>query len=258
MKRILNLLLWLAILLSSFTMMASTFTKADLVLYFPFDEGTGEVVKDSSSNGNDGKFFGKPKWVAGKYKQGLELDGESAVKVPDSKTLNPPTEITVCVWIKPERLGKPEQRLVSKDDFTNNHRDYFCELQADGTVSFGVWTSAGRQIPVGGAVKEKEWHHVAGTYDGETVRLYIDGNEVASGPVSEKLVDTEANLVIGMFEGDAPYAFSGVVDEVAVFSEALTPQKIKDVMAGLGSLIPVNPKGKLAECWGRIKGNLKH
>ena len=49
-----------------------------------FDEGNGKVVSDASGNGLDGEFEGKPKWVQGKFGEGLELDGQGAyVKIPD-------------------------------------------------------------------------------------------------------------------------------------------------------------------------------
>ena len=48
----------------------------DAIGVWLFDEGKGEVAKDSSANGNDGELIGGPKWVKGKFGQGLEFDGK--------------------------------------------------------------------------------------------------------------------------------------------------------------------------------------
>ena len=49
----------------------------DAIGVWLFDEGKGEVAKDSSANGNDGELIGGPKWVKGKFGQGLEFDGKA-------------------------------------------------------------------------------------------------------------------------------------------------------------------------------------
>jgi len=81
----------LAVILCIFLPFTTSFAQIDnsLVLYLPFDEGTGDIAKDGSGNGNDGVLNGKPKWVEGKYGSALEFDGKTNyVEVPFSDTLN--------------------------------------------------------------------------------------------------------------------------------------------------------------------------
>ena len=225
---------------------------ADAVGVWLFDEGTGEIAKDFSGNDHDGEIQGDLNWVAGKFGGALEFPGQedSFVNIPHEDSLNL-TEWTIVAWVK---LGEPPEgfHTIIYKNKPEQVRNYGMGVSATGLrvdlSKDDTRTSAQGTAPI----LDDKWHHVAGTYDGKTVRLYINGSDVANAPFSGKLVDTDANLVVGMFEGDAPYAFKGVVDEVVVFSKALTPQEIKDV--SLGSLRPVNPKGNLAFCWGRIKG----
>ncbi|MEK7396140.1 MAG: hypothetical protein AAB116_04290 [Candidatus Poribacteria bacterium] len=84
-----------------------------LVLYFSFDEGAGDTLKDLSGNGNNGKIIKGAKWVAGKYGKGLEFDNGS-VEVPSSKSLEIVDEISMMVWINPRLTGGAWQGLITK------------------------------------------------------------------------------------------------------------------------------------------------
>ncbi|MCX6013468.1 MAG: hypothetical protein NTV30_08710, partial [Chloroflexi bacterium] len=64
-----------------------------------FDEGSGNKVKDSSKNGNDGKLTGT-KWVDGKFGKALDFNGSSDyVEIPDSDSLDVTNSIAIVAWI---------------------------------------------------------------------------------------------------------------------------------------------------------------
>jgi hypothetical protein len=69
-------------------------------------------------------------------------------------------------------------------------------------------------------------YHVVGTFDGATTRLYVNGAEVASAAYTTPAPVTGTELTIGSYDGGANF-FHGVVDEVAVYNQALTPQAIQ-------------------------------
>mgnify|MGYP001963597285 FL=1 len=74
---------------------------SSLVLYLPFDEGTGTVTKDRSSSGKDGTLVGNPTWVAGKKGYGLELDGTGdQIDVNNFKGITGTNPISVALWFK--------------------------------------------------------------------------------------------------------------------------------------------------------------
>jgi len=78
-----------------------------------------------------------------------------------------------------------------------------------------------------------EWHHVCSTYDGQTIRIYIDGQMDGTFNHTHGIATNNANLLIG----DNPQAtgrfWDGLIDEVFVFSRALSDDEIRVVMQGL-------------------------
>src|SRR5439155_7658459 len=94
----------------------------------------------------------------------------------------------------------------------------------------GSWT-AGNQHTVGPtALPVNAWTHLAGTFDGTTVRLYVNGVEVASQAQATSLVNTAETLQIGAdkFAGEN---FAGRIDEVRIYNRALSPAEIQADMA---------------------------
>ena len=77
-----------------------------LVACWKFDEGKGNVVKDSSGNGNDGTIYGDANWVSGVKGSALHFNGkDSFVKIPAFGKAMPVNEVSVSVWVK---LDKPQ------------------------------------------------------------------------------------------------------------------------------------------------------
>ena len=150
----------------------------------------------------------------------LYFDGSDELVVPDDSSLNPTNAITVMAWI-------------NADDWNGNRRilqkgvDDQYRLIKEGNLEFSLAGIAGADIettpPTTGI-----WHHVAGTYDGETIRLYVDGAEKASRAVSGQLQVSTTPLYIGnkplsSYPGDR---FKGIIDEVRIYNRALTGAEI--------------------------------
>ena len=85
-----------------------------LVLYLSFDEGKGDIAKDSSKHGHDGTLINNPKWVGGKFGKALEFDGnkETHVKVPITDALQLREKFSAAFWVK---RGKTNTRLELYD-----------------------------------------------------------------------------------------------------------------------------------------------
>ena len=132
-----------------------------------FNEGSGDTAYDSSDNGNDGKII-DGSWTSGKFGQALQFNGESTVvKIPDSKSLDLETEVTIVAWVD---AGKPKlawPNIVSKGaDVTPENYAVFIST-ADSFVHFPmnpggprVWVNS----PNGSFVLGK-WQHVVATYE---------------------------------------------------------------------------------------------
>jgi hypothetical protein len=196
---------------------------------------------DVSGHGNNGTLGGGVQWVAGHSGRALSFDGSTGqVQVSDQPSLEP-AQITVQAWIK--RTGSPGnfKYIVAKGASGCQSGSYGLYSGPNGGLMFYVATAtasglAYAQSPdAGTGVWDGNWHLVAGTFDGSTIRLYLDGSQVGTGtawnnPISYGLPDSN-NLLIGNYPySNCPgvdFHFNGAVDETKIWQRALSPQEIQ-------------------------------
>ena len=100
-------------------------------------------------------------------------------------------------------------------------------------------------------VTDDEWHHTACTYDGSTLKLYLDGNLESEVPADGVPDKTEAPLGLG---SSCPDQFmQGIIDEAVALNYALGEEEIREIMDGLGPRLGVDFHEKLSSAWGMIK-----
>src|SRR5260221_12154036 len=115
---------------------------------------------------------------------------------------------------------------------------YYLEASSDlnqQPEAGGVFGSGKHIIFAPAPLEIGAWTHLAITYDGAMIRLYVDGAETANSPVTSPLTSSTAPLRIG---GDAVYGqfFNGTIDEVRVYARALSADEIRgDMSAPLGT-----------------------
>jgi hypothetical protein len=206
-----------------------------LVGLWHFDEGSGTTANDSSGNGLNGTVTGAS-YVGGVSGQALSFDGDDYVMVPDSSLLEP-SEVTVEAWVK--RLGSPggAKYIVSKY-LPNKYGSYssYGLYTGSGGIRFYIgYTSSwiGSPQASAAAVWDGKWHHVAGTFDGVNIKLYLDGVQVdgATSTIQDIYYFGTGNLYIGAYTNSSYLAFSGTIDEVRIWSSALTADQLDDRMA---------------------------
>jgi len=229
-----------------------------LVGLWLFDDGSGTVVMDSSGNGNDGNINGDLTWDTGKFGGALIAAGAGQIDVAVSESLNTVTDaMTITAWYRVDAdsdtgLRRPNAFLLEDQSST--------EMEPDG-FSFRMWTSDGLSPGVYGTTKvqQGEWAHVAGTYDGTQMMLYING--VAEAPLfsdAKAEIDGKWGGTVGT-PADAlqlkygSESLTGGMDEIILFSRALSASEIKELMDGAIPLSAVNPYTKLASTWSAIK-----
>ncbi len=203
---------------------------ADLVALWHFDEDFGTTVYDSTANDNDGTVSGAS-WVDGKLGKALSFDGTDYVIVSDSSLLEP-DRITVEAWVKKSGTPGNHRYIVSKYLPTKpgSYSSYGLYTASSGGLRFYIGLSSTwvASPDAGTGVWDGDWHHVAGTYDGFAVKLYVDG-ELVTG-VGSTTSDIEyggtGDLFIGAYT-TASYCFSGTIDEVRIWDEALTAAQIE-------------------------------
>ena len=155
----------------------------------------------------------------------LELDGETAIEVPNSDSLNPKNAITIEAWMN---MSRPVGECLAKD--WGNQRDYiFPEIVQNGNgLRFVLWPGP-KTLDVSG-LKPKEWQHLAGVWDGEEMRTYIDGKEMGTLPFAAKeLTATAAPLYIGVGVSKEWFCI-GFIDEVRIWKVARTEKEINEFM----------------------------
>ncbi len=122
-----------------------------------------------------------------------------------------------------------EGSIVNKEqNGSGTDNGYMLRAGNNGRLSFNLGSGSWHELlSPAGAMTAGAFHHVAGTYDGTTMRLYIDGTEVASAAASFGIADAAVDLVLGNSQANPSRAFDGVVDEVRIWNRARTGDEIR-------------------------------
>jgi len=250
-----NLLTTLTIFLLFWVMVfAANASDTSLIVYYSFDNIKGEIVTDMSGNSIDGTIKGNPKIVEGKSGSALEFNGNSDYVIAGNKdTLDSIAKaLTLSAWIK---TSNPAKQAIVKKNGTGGWGPGSISIEVDPqpNAKVCIFDLNPQQCSGSTAVVDSKWHHVAGTWDGKTFKLYIDGTLNATCATGGEVTPSKEALCVAV--ADAPEApciyFSGVIDDVRVYNRALTEPEIIEV-----STIPeflVEPGDKLLFTWGEIK-----
>ena len=203
-----------------------------LVGWWKFDEGSGDTAADSSGNENHGTLSATNiKWTEEGWINGALnfTGGDNYVVVPDSPTLNPTEEITIIAWLKPTWTGN--SRILQKGSGDNQYR--LLRESGDNLVFHLAGLSNDRleniPCPSGG-----EWTHVAAIYDGAAMKVYYNSKLVGEMATSGAISTSTGPLYIGTKHPGAPAGdvYKGIMDEVRLYSRALTETEVAAIYAG--------------------------
>jgi chitodextrinase len=227
-----------------------------LVAAFGFGEGSGSSVSDSSGNGNNGTVANTTWTANGKFGSALVFNGTNAkVTIPDSASLHLTNALTLEAWVNPAAGTAAWRDVLYKGD-----DNYFLEgAYPGGGPAGGVTAGGGGAFAAGpAALPAGSWSHIAVTYDGATVRLYVNGVQAASQARTGTLASSTNPLQIG---GDGLYGqyFNGTIDEARVYSTALSAAQIQTDMTtpvGIDSQPPTAPTNLLANAVSGTQINL--
>ncbi len=231
----------------------------ELIAAWPLDEGEGEEIHDASGNGHTGEFFGNPEWDDGRFGKGIRFHGSpDHIEVPDPDHKLTPKNITMVAWINLDNTTG-NHSILEQYDWAGNLGTHAWRTNGVALQLYVIW---GVDAPNanGGTLRANEWVHVAATYDGENIQTWIDGEVAATAidPQSRDLNPSDKSLSFGV-RGDTKdtHWMQGVMDEVAIFDEALSAEEIQAIMNnGLQTtILAVSPMGSLSTAWGRIKSD---
>ncbi|HIG84396.1 MAG TPA: DUF1592 domain-containing protein [Verrucomicrobia bacterium] len=144
------------------------------------------------------------------------------------------TGLTLSAWIRPSKTTEKWQTIVRRED--SWRRQLLAIGGTDGT--WGIWMGAGiegRYVEFGAPVKpnalaDGKWHHVAGTFDGKQMNLYVDGKQVGSKAIVGKLYTQSAEpMHIGSHQNEP---FHGDLNDVRLFRSGLSKLQIEEIAKG--------------------------
>lgn len=219
---------------TSFDLTQAPSQDTNTVALWHFDESVGGMIYDETTNNNDGTIHGAswagPTWVDGYSGKALSFDGvDDYVKVPDVDILDL-TTFTAEAWIKVSQYPASFYGVVVKGaNVPTPTQNYGLFIGSNGKVrlqfsSGGTYTLGETYIDSETNVVDGEWHHIAGTFDGANLRLYIDGNLETTGITTTKTPDINTYpLTIGvrLGLGVSPLYHKGIIDEVRIWNVAL-------------------------------------
>lgn len=218
-----------------------------LVANWDFDEGGGDAARDIAGNGHDGELVGNVDWMEGRFNGALEFDEPlEYVAVPDHPDLNLTDAATYMIHFKPmDSLAS--RRLMVKNDSVFVIFDFGNATSIDFLVKPTNFfaESATTEWTIG------SWYHFAGTFDGSTLRVYVDGKLDGEAPNGQPIATSDKELWIGADDFGRPSdSFPGAVDDARIYNRALTEREIQEAMSGP---LSVDPRRKAAVAWANLK-----
>ncbi|MCE2400598.1 LamG domain-containing protein [Candidatus Poribacteria bacterium] len=221
----------------------------DTIFHFPFDEGNGDTTADISAN----KFKGtinNAEWVEGVVGQALQFNN-GAVTVP-AFGVDEPAEMTIELWFKPTEKIAGGDRIDIMYRGNGGGRPHLTFNR--GGILFGCYVATkAKEFQVVSTYNafEPQWYYLVLTQDKDKAIMYIDGKkdgEADSG--GDVRMDFGVHgMSIGANTGGSNF-FNGTIDEVKMWSVALTAE---DVKKNMDQALAVEAYNKLAITWGKIK-----
>ena len=168
----------------------------------------------------------------------LNFDGvNDYVNIPNAPSLNPTTTMTVEAWIRADSYGPNpwSNSIVNKEGWASGNQGYAFRCGQNGRLSFivaGAGVGPWQEVESAPLMSTNTWYHVAGSYDGTTLRVFINGEQVATTPFFGTLGVGNYDVRIGQISyapGGNRY-FDGQIDEVRIWSQALPASTLRTWM----------------------------
>jgi len=193
---------------------------------YGFEAQSGTTVVDSSGNGNTGSMT-NGSWVAGKYGQAVSFAGTGFVSIPDAVSLKITGPGSIEAWVKPTTLGIWQSMIAKGNQNSDAGQNYAIEITpANKAVCVIGNGTTGSSSVTSVTAFAAQFTHVACTWDGTTMKLYVNGALDASAPQTVLPAGNTSPLLFGKYGGNVDYA-KGVIDEVRVYNTALTQAQVQ-------------------------------
>jgi HEAT repeat protein/type 1 glutamine amidotransferase len=203
------------------------------------NDGQGSVAVHSGLLYQDGVLYGDPNRVAGKISGAIDFNGnDEYVEIP---AIKPSSDcLTVMAWIK-ARSWRDETwkgNIVANDSISGGNQGFALRCGNHGELSFVVGAEDAWPEVVTGANQMTSgiWYHVAGTYDGTSLRVYVNGTlrGETKVPVRRAVSASVLNIARSPLTHQC---FDGAIEDVRIYNRALSQSEIEVVAAAADDII---------------------
>ncbi|MFI6637790.1 LamG-like jellyroll fold domain-containing protein [Nonomuraea fuscirosea] len=202
-----------------------------LVAAYGMNEGSGTTVGDTSAQHNNGAGTDTT-WATGKYGSALSFDGiTSWVTIPHAPSLRLTNTLTLSAWVRPSELSAHWRAVLSKERSTGAGYGLYASTEERPGVPAGYLETTDESAGVGGRdpLPLNQWSHLATTYDGDTMHLYVNGVHISQASITGDVLDDGGPLRIGSNNFYREF-YSGLIDEVRIYNRVQTESEIQTDM----------------------------
>ena len=192
----------------------------DLLGRYQFDESDGDILADVSLNLNHGKLVGAER-VKGVGGGAIRFDGRNSYAgIPGNPALDSHDFLSIQFWAKLDKVGLGVQSIAGRSS------DWYVRVAKTGAVQFGL--HAGEPATSSAVLKPGIWNHVACTYNGKELRVYLngklsgthqEGGRIAFTPMAPVLLGTSSSRI-------GTDNLRGSLDDLRIYSRPLHPEEI--------------------------------
>jgi hypothetical protein len=207
-----------------------------------FDAPSGRSVADESGNGLTGVLVRSPGSMPGVHGAALSLNGRNQwvdLGKPDALRLT--GSMTISAWINSTAFPRDDAAIVSAHNGFGFQLDTTID-QGPRTIGFKLSNDHGQLMMRYGRTRlsTNRWYYVAGVYDAasQTMNVYLDGrldNGCLSGVVTPTQWMSGEKTFIGRRAGERGFEFAGLIDDVRIYSRALTQSEVAGEAQGAGA-----------------------
>ncbi len=261
-----NLLMFMVILMSLCGSVIASLQDG-LIVYYPFDEISGNAVSDDSGNNHNAKLMGGAEWASaeGRYRGAISLDGNDSCIVDENGAdyINGLTAFTMSVWIKATETNHDRGFLMGIDPDDSDSifglrydKDSWDVKGSVDVIKASLTTTGGKQTYESQSnMQTTEWQHITYSWEsGKQLSLYIDGilddNATHNSDATEGKVSNVVKLIIGKGAKDTSSSWLGLIDDFRLYNRVLTEEEITRIAGGV---LSVELHDKLATTWGTLK-----
>jgi hypothetical protein len=196
----------------------------NLVAWWKLDEAIDSVTYDETDYWNDGILYGNPQFVDGRIGGALDFDGvDDYVDCGNADSLNITGNITLSLWVNTDTVASGDHRSYLLKGDTS----YALKQNSWGRIEFFVYIGGWQAVtlPVDDSFNGI-WHHLAGTYDGSQIKLYVDGILRDTKNYTGEIGTNTSIVSIGSDSGTRRYC-DARIDDVRIYNRAISVIEIK-------------------------------